>query len=184
MLDLYAADAITAGLPGNPSMSERGLELAFARRYLADKPAASVLEVGCVTPYYWESEHGVIDLGDTHSRAVGMDVRDVGSWSGLHVLSISTLEHVESGMSELLAAIISDSASCLLTLPLGWRAGVDDVLRGDWTARLAKVSARWVHYRRTNAGWVIVPSAGLLVGTYDKPFRYANDVIVIWKGAL
>lgn len=72
--------------------NERAVELPIAHAWMRDQ-IGDGLEVGCVTPHYWEHDHTVVDLYEEHPASTKMDLFDVTrryDW----VLAISTVEHV------------------------------------------------------------------------------------------
>ncbi len=89
--------------------NERSLEVVLGRWFLNRFPpspgpeypietpiALPVIEVGCVLPYYnAATSHEVIDLADEHPSSRKINALSM-HYSGRNVLSISTIEHMQS----------------------------------------------------------------------------------------
>jgi len=56
----------------NPSANERRIEIPIALKFL-ELVKNDCTEIGCVTPYYIDSKHKVIDLYDEHPKAHHID---------------------------------------------------------------------------------------------------------------
>jgi hypothetical protein len=115
-------------------MTERAIELALADHWLTER--SDVCEVGAVTPYYWPGRvKRVIDPFDPSEFVTDRVSLFERSFSGLDVLSISTIEHVGSGdyglqknesAIEALRMIVSQARSFFITIPLGYNKILDD----------------------------------------------------------
>jgi len=79
-------------------MSERAVELAVADSWLDHDDRALLVEIGAVTPYYWPGRVSrIVDPFDSHRRVTDKcSLFDV-DFSGMDVVSISTLEHIGLG---------------------------------------------------------------------------------------
>lgn len=135
-------------------MTERGVELALANRWLTAVPRDNLHEIGAVTPYYWPHRVAfVVDPNDTHPLVtVRKSLFDV-DLTGRPVLSISTLEHIGRGdygvpKSERLVVaafekIYAESPAFLLCVPCGYNAFMDHYLtQGE--GRPADVQVRFL----------------------------------------
>lgn len=74
----------------NTSVNERRVEVPLIG-YFLDKYSDCV-EIGAVSPYYFEGNHEVYDLTDSHPRSKSARAENIDI-SGLNLLSISTIEH-------------------------------------------------------------------------------------------
>ena len=111
--------------------NERRVEIPLLREFMLRHK--SFIEIGCVSPYYFESDHLVYDLTDPHSRAVNVDAEHLDLAD--NILSISTIEHfgvgdcgnpVELGKAiNFLKKIISTNFKYLITWPLGYNLELD-----------------------------------------------------------
>jgi hypothetical protein len=119
----------------NPLINERRVELALCEYFCNKYKNSNMVEVGCVTPYYWDSNHIVVDLFDGHNRCIKKDIFDF-NFLGYNVLSISTIEHVGSNdygeyvdnkklAFESLNKIINESDKYLITFPIGYNKFLD-----------------------------------------------------------
>lgn len=98
--------------------NERGIELALAKEFL--KQATDVVEIGAVTPYYFEEyTHPVFDLTDEHPRNNQRDGRSQ-EVKGKDLLSISTVEHFGKGAVSFIQEVIKDARTYLVTFPMGY----------------------------------------------------------------
>src|SRR5271157_2142104 len=78
----------------NAANNERMIELPLAEWFLKKHNYfKSIIEVGAVTPYYFESQHFVFDPFDTHKRCIKVKAQDV-NYLDCILLSISTIEHI------------------------------------------------------------------------------------------
>jgi len=77
-------------------INERTVEIPVSLFFL-ERSANNLVEVGCVTPYYKECNHEVIDLTDDHPKSKKIDATE-HDFKNKNVLSISTVEHV--GLSD------------------------------------------------------------------------------------
>jgi hypothetical protein len=72
-------------------INERRIEIPIAMKFL-QLVNHDCVEVGCVTPYYYQAKHKVIDLYDRHPSAQNIDALTY-DYSNQNCLSISTIEH-------------------------------------------------------------------------------------------
>lgn len=130
--------------------NERCVELALAFRWIEEKEASNIVEIGAVMPYYDENPytphmgkiiftHDVIDPYD--ERATIRDFMENHDLSMKNVLAISTIEHIGTtdydGSGErqqvydetlaplALQQILNQSASCFVTIPVGYNHSLD-----------------------------------------------------------
>lgn len=118
----------------NTRINERTVEIPISLKFL-EFNLKNLIEVGCVTPYYHECSHEVIDLTDDHPKSKKIDATQY-NFKDKNVLSISTVEHV--GLSDygneikennaaiiLCEKIIKDSLNYFITWPLGYNKVLD-----------------------------------------------------------
>jgi hypothetical protein len=121
------------------SATERTVELALADAWLRKVPAAEVVEVGAVTPYYWPGRvRRVIDPADPHEQVTDRCEMARVNLTGAYVLTVSTLEHFGSGDYGLPAdpgafpaaidQLAREPAAFLATVPVGYNPAVDEWL--------------------------------------------------------
>lgn len=121
--------------------NERSVEVALGRWFLKrfETPqivagsVTSVLEVGCVLPYYGADQHDIVDISDTHPRNRKADALKE-DMAGRNVLSISTIEHMnghefgnqsdEDGIV-FLQKVVKESANYLVTWGIGYNPVLD-----------------------------------------------------------
>ena len=118
----------------NTRINERTVEIPVSASFI-EQFSENLLEVGCVTPYYFQTLHKVIDLADEHPKSLKEDAVNF-NYSGLNVLSISTIEHVglgdygiqkkeENAAIKLCQKIFSESSNYFITWPLGYNKILD-----------------------------------------------------------
>jgi hypothetical protein len=118
----------------NTRINERTVEIPISFNFL-DKIKDNLVEVGCVTPYYRECSHEVIDLTDDHPKSKKVDAVQY-NFDDKNVLSISTVEHVglsdygiqakeDNAAIQLCEKIINTSLKYFITWPLGYNKILD-----------------------------------------------------------
>lgn len=119
----------------NTKINERTVEVPISLNFL-NQFSPNVVEVGCVTPYYIDAQHEIIDLIDDHPKSKKQDAVDF-DYKGKNVLSISTIEHIgrndygiqekeKNSAIELCQKIINDSLNYFITWPLGYNLILDE----------------------------------------------------------
>jgi len=73
-------------------INERAVELPLVKYFLDKYP--DCVEIGAVSPYYFEGEHEIYDLTDSHVRSKSARAEDINV-AGRNLLSISTIEHCQ-----------------------------------------------------------------------------------------
>jgi len=182
-------------------MTERALELAIANGWLEDHAHEDVVEVGAVSPYYWEGRvKTVIDPGDSHPAVTHRQSLFAFDFTGRSVLSISTLEHVGTGEYRLtmlrkedcvaaLRRLVEQSRSCLVTFPTGVAPALDAfVMSPEFTALQASLPLYVTVYKRHPCGntYTVHTDDNIAIPYGHWPFGIigsANGVVVIEKPA-
>lgn len=112
--------------------NERSIEVALGEWYVR-RFGGKVLEVGAVLPYYGEVAHDVIDLCDEHPKSRKVNALDQ-DYTGLNVLSISTIEHMmkkeyDNGSDQdsitFLTKVLTTAPSYCITWGLGYNPHLD-----------------------------------------------------------
>jgi hypothetical protein len=175
--------------------TERCVEIALGRRFLAAHQPANVLEVGNVMPLAGFRGHSVLDKYEMGEGVINEDI--VGFTPGRSyslVLSLSTLEHV--GLDEepqdlnkaanallSMAALVEPDGALVVTIPVGYHRRLEQTFTGadsvfDSVTLLVKTSrmARWEHrplslLDRLNYGAPYACGNGLLVGVRGDPLK-------------
>lgn len=164
----------------NPKITERTIELPLAD-YFINRNKNNLIEIGAVSPYYFNISHKVVDLYDTHEKAVNIDAMNI-DYTFMNVLSISTIEHVGNGdykgevsdklAFELLLKIIKESNEYLLTIPLGYNKILDKKIEDN------KISSIVLKRINANNEWAITKDA-FNTFEYGKPYSFANAICLI-----
>ena len=114
--------------------NERGVEVPLGHWFVNN--FTNVVEVGCVLPYYFDTQHVVIDLCDTHPKNIQINALDY-DYKDKNVISLSTIEHLNSkeynnGSDQdaitLLHKIIDNAKNWLITFPVTYHAVLDKYL--------------------------------------------------------
>lgn len=163
-------------------MTERSVELALAEEYI-NNCSAEIVEIGAVTPYYFYDEKisVVIDPTDIHRRVTKKSLFDC-DLTNKNVLSISTVEHIgtsdyemheEKNAVEAIQKIVEESASCLITAPLGYNKLLDEWVKKNQSSSMVKLLQR-----KLNNHWTEITE-------YDSTIEYtrlwANGLVIIEK---
>jgi hypothetical protein len=166
--------------------TERGLELALAKRFWAQRERTDVLEVGNVVQGIGLTGHTIVDKYERGPGVLNVDIMDyepTREFAG--VLCISTLEHI--GWDELpqdpdkagqaLRRIATMGRDLLITIPVGCHRQLErEVIDGpfDRVALAVKTS-------RT-ARWEQRPLEDVDNHRYGSPFAYGNAVLIGIRG--
>jgi len=143
----------------------------------------SPVEIGCVSPYYWNISHKVYDLTDSHPLCKNINAKDINLFDQ-DVISISTIEHFNVDnynidISErinpeiFLNKIITHSKKHLVTIPLGY----DE----DFTERLLDMQDISFLARSNGCNWNEKNRSELSKQdlTYNRSYWFANSVAII-----
>lgn len=101
--------------------TERSLEIAIVLDWLNCTPTRDLVEIGCVMPHYGYGGHRIIDLYEKYPGVENIDACQF-AYRNLDVISISTLEHIQTGDNcYLLNRIVDESRTCCITIPMGFQ---------------------------------------------------------------
>jgi len=173
--------------------NERCVEVAVGLKVLGRYNPVDVLEVGNVIGMYQRVRHDVLDLYDMSSGVINEDVVSFDSSKRYKLIfSISTLEHVGFDESpgnclclpdkpvravDNLKHLLDDNGLLLVTMPLGYRRGLDEQIFGNvfgfdscFFMRRLSWSNRWVEIPVS-----VARDDGIC---FDKPFPKANGLFI------
>lgn len=105
----------------NTRINERTVELPLVEYFLDQYP--DCIEIGAVSPYYFEGDHEVYDLTDSHPRSKSARAENIDV-SNRNLLSISTLEHC--GVPD--AFCSDDDPTVAPTILNKWMSGAEKYL--------------------------------------------------------
>ena len=154
----YYFNYITNVLNTNIDKTERIVELSLMNYFLDIYKNEDIIEIGCVSPYYRDTEHKIYDLTDNHHKNIKKNALNL-KLNDKYVLSISTIEHFnlnDYNISEnnffdpyewLLNAITA-SKKYLITYPLGYNKSLDSkilssTIEFNYLSRIPNTS-RWI----------------------------------------
>lgn len=161
--------------------TERAVEIPISFDFINQK--TEIIEIGCVLPYYMDTEHEVIDLVDTHPKAKNVDAIDV-NYKNKNVLSISTVEHVglndygieskeKDSSIKLCQKIMDESTKYFITWPLGYNPHLDKwgfTQNASFISRNKNDPNSWIQKNFSE-----LMDTDFLYGTY----RCANSIIIL-----
>ena len=170
--------------------NERCVELALARALMAGVPPERTLEVGHVTPHYFQGGHQVVDKYEPAALQVDIVDFDPAERFDL-ILSISTFEHIafdEPGgpkaphqvaakvraALERCRGLLAPGGLLAITVPLGYNPALDAMIAAD---ELAWARASWFKRfpRRT---WRRVSRSEAVRCRYGSPRAFANAIVL------
>lgn len=163
-------------------LTERVVEIPLLDFYLSniDNP----IEIGCVSPYYWSTDHEIYDLTDDHPSCKNINAKDI-KLNDRNIVSISTIEHFDMDNYEIksdeyidpidyLISIISLSNKYLVTFPLGYNRRLTDFI-------LSQKNFEVNFLARKNNTWVQTEKDSLTNDqlTYNTYIWYANSIAIM-----
>ena len=162
-----------------PGSTERAIEVTLGRRFYAEhKPD---IELGAVMPYYHNTgDTRIIDKTDRQGEKLDASTLD---YTGLSVLSISTIEHFwENGGShqtaqDFLTRLFHESRTLLLTFPIGWDKELEKFVFGEHFPFFAYYwDKEWIYCDDTNPTKYTVFDF-----KYNSPKPFGNAIVCIHK---
>lgn len=170
----------------SPQTNERRIELGILKHFL--DLGGDILEVGAVSPYYWEPKHEVLDPYDKKATIK----EDILNYTKHHhtIISISTLEHIgrsaEYGDPELRPErAVEAFKHCLklsdlfvFTVPLDCNHKLDEFFYYYYQP------IQPVHFitRDKNNYWREIVRPDLSECRYGQPYHASNHLIVGFIG--
>jgi hypothetical protein len=172
--------------------NERTVELAIALPVLRAHAHRRVLEVGNVTSHYVAAGHRIVDKYERADGVENLDVLEIRAHEPYDlILSISTLEHV--GLDERrdepyvedpdkarvalehLAGLLAPGGMLLVTLPLGYNAGLD---AGLHARELPLSEVRFLQRISRDNRWREVSAEQVRGARYGWPYPAANAIAI------
>jgi hypothetical protein len=168
--------------------SERGLEIALAKRAMNKFEPQNILEVGNVLFHSGISGHQIVDKYEVGPGVQNIDILEFEKQVAIDFLvSISTLEHVgwdeeprDSDKARLALSHISDlSPNLLITIPVGHHLIFeDDFINGPFDAVYLAVKIR------RSGRWERRPLEERKHIKYGWPYGYGNGVLIGVRGQI
>lgn len=180
--------------------TERGIELAIAKRALQQHRPDDVIEIGNVLPLAGHDDHLVVDKYEQGPNVVNEDIVEFTPDRKYPlVISVSTLEHV--GWDEVpvdpgkasraltnMASIVAEGGGMLVTIPVAFHPEFEDFFVSDEspfdaidllvkTSRTAEWEQRPVEERHAiRYGQPYCCGNGVLVGIVGSPFAGSMEL--------
>jgi len=158
-----------------PEMNERAIEIPLIKQLMAYYETHEILEVGNVLKRFGFKEHKVIDLNE---KAEGVENIDIMKFKPKQkfslIISISTLEHIETGntLKHLKENCLSDNGLIAFTIPVGFNLELEKQILFD------KSIKKWFFVRRNKLNrWYQVFQSDINRIKYNYPFANANAII-------
>ena len=173
-IDLWSIPGVTGS--GPPAVNtERMIEVPLGYWFINNY--SPIIEIGAVTPYFYNITHEVVDPNDSWVGCVKKNADQI-DYTNLNVLSISTVEHISHGEygqpSTPDGAInalkrMMQANKWLITWAAGYHKNLDNYVEDN--VKSVKL------LRKEFSIWESVPS--LKTVQYDYPFPYGNAVYVV-----
>lgn len=166
------------------TLTERVVEIPLLYYYLSN--ISDPIEIGCVSPYYWETRHKIYDLTDSHPKCERQNAKNI-ELKNNNIVSISTIEHFDMenydipqteqiDSIEYINNIITQSNRYLITVPLGYNPKLTNYLI-DLNNQKQNIS----FIARSTNSWIQKSANDLSIDNlnYNKVVWYANSICVI-----
>lgn len=166
------------------SLTERIVEIPLLDFFLqnTDKP----IEIGCVSPYYFDVSHNIYDLSDNHPACKNIDARYI-DLKNRNVICISTIEHFDMNdydknslepldPIQYLIELTTTANKFLVTVPLGYNPRLTDFILTQ-----KELNINFIARFTTEKCWKQINKSKLTKDqlTYDTHFWYANAIAVL-----
>ena len=124
----------------NSVISERVVEIPFAKEFLLGKRGKSILEIGNVLSHYFSVNHEIVDKYETYPYIIAVDIIDFNPGKKYDlIISISTIEHIgfdepnrEKGKSKKailkIIDLLNNNGIAIITVPLGYNPEIDSII--------------------------------------------------------
>lgn len=167
--------------------NERIVEVPIIWKLVKENYGRKIIEVGNVLSRYFCVNHDVVDKYEKTNGIINKDIIDFQPRGKYDlIVSISTFEHIgfdeiPKDPNKILAAIkkvrdmLAPGGKAVITLPLGYHSDLDSLLKEERIMFDEKYYMRRIS--RLNS-WVEVDSSVVCEPRYDKPFRFANWLLI------
>ena len=124
----------------NSVVTERVVEIPFAKEFLSKNRGKSILEIGNVLSHYFSINHEIVDKYETNHRIINVDIIDFSTEKKYDlIISISTIEHVgfdephkDKGKSKKailkIIDLLNSNGTAIITVPLGYNPEIDSII--------------------------------------------------------
>lgn len=163
-------------------LTERVVEIPILEYTLSvmDSP----VEIGCVSPYYWDVNHEVYDLTDPHPYCKNIDAKNI-EINNKNIISISTVEHFDAdhrtsdqayiSSIDYIHNIIKYSNKYLISFPLGYNDTLTEYVLNTDNIKIDYIA------RDIDNSWSQIKKEQLTTQqiSYNKQVWYANSIGII-----
>lgn len=165
------------------SLTERVVEIPLLGYAL--KNMSNPIEIGCVSPYYWDVYHEIYDLTDTHRLCKNVNARDIDI-NDKNIISISTIEHFDVENYDInhteyidsiryLQLIVEKANKYLVSVPLGYNPRLTDFIltQTNFTVNFMarNLDNTWSQYKAKELSPTQI--------AYNRNIWYANSIAII-----
>jgi SAM-dependent methyltransferase len=154
---------------------------------MVKKQKGRVLEVGNVLSHYFSVNHNIVDRYERAGNVINEDIVDFNPEEKYDlIVSISTLEHIGWDEPEKLEPkkildamknlkrCLTKNGRIVITLPVGYNRFIDELMRSG------RLFTRFYCLKRISFwnNWVETDWDGIKDKEYDKPYPFANGLII------
>lgn len=167
--------------------NERAIEVPIIMEEIQSYRGGKILEVGNVLSNYIQLQHIIIDKYEKANGIINQDIVDFQSDEKYNlIVSISTIEHVGwdefpkdkekiSRALENLAKCLSSDGKIVITLPIGYNAFLDELLR---KGKIHLTEQYFLKRVSKDNKWIQASQSDVQDMKYGTPFPYANGIII------
>lgn len=168
--------------------NERTVEIPIIVKHMKESSAKKILEFGAVLIHYYPQKWDVLDKYEKGRRIINQDVIDFKPIKKYDlIISISTLEHVGfdeeiKDSTKIIKAMDSLKKNCLnkggkmiITMPLGYNPGMDELLFSGKIKFNEKIFLKRVNQKNE---WIETMDQSAKKARYDYPFNAANYIVI------
>lgn len=180
-------------LNSNLLKTERIVELSFLEKILEKYGKnTNLIEIGCVSPYYFETYHNVYDLKDPHPVNKKENAKNI-NLKNKSVISVSTIEHFNTHGYYIPETDFLDPAIWLkeatslakkyfITFPIGFNKNLDS----DILLNSSNINTTFLTRQNKSNIWVQKNLNELtnIDKTYDFTYTYCANTIAIIQNLL
>ena len=169
----------------NSVISERVIEIPFAKEFVLRNKGKSILEIGDVLSHYLNVNYDIVDKYEINPRVINVDIIDFNTEKKYDlIISVSTIEHVgfdephkERGKSKRailkIIDLLNSSGTAIITVPLGYNPEIDSIIMNDEIGFTKKYFLKRVS--RLNL-WGETTMEDALKYKYSQKYPNANSV--------
>ena len=169
----------------NSVISERVVEIPFAKEFLLRNRGKDVLEIGNVLSHYFSFNHEIVDKYEMNPSVINIDIIDFSPERKYDlIISVSTIEHIgfdephkdkEKPKKALLKIfdLLNSNGTAIITVPLGYNPEIDSILVNNEINFTKKYFLKRVSILNL---WKETTMEEALKHKYNQKYQVANSV--------